>query len=208
MSREKWIGASPVLSALLLAIAVGPLVSKERGLMNQYGVILQEHWRTARPKAFAELSDPVAFFTRAGEEVAVAIADLTPRLAGADLPGEETLEKVARLANARSRATEIALSESGLWGPGELTREEWEGSTQDHLEALIDWAWRMQDQLAGEQNHDLTFGEAAERFLLPVEFLEQMTEASSPRRFLQVPENWAQWLESMELRFVRDSSTH
>ncbi|MGW9159277.1 hypothetical protein [Microbacterium sp. NPDC055665] len=175
--------------------------------MNQFGLLLRDFWKSHRPKAYAEIPDPESFFTRAGEEISLAIAELTPTLAGADLPGEEALAKVARLANARAQATEMALMDSGLWTDPEISREEWEGSTQDHVEALIDWAWLMAEQLEGEANHDLTIEAAASRFLLPPTFLQEMAEATSPRAFLKEPEHWAVWLDSIEMRWVRDSTT-
>ena len=204
MSQTGWIVEARSVRLALLGLWVVVSRVRDRGVMNQYAVMLQEHWRSARPGAFAELEDPVGFFTRAGEEIAVAIAELTPGLAGLDLPGEDTLAKAARLANARASAIEMVLTDSGLWGPGELSREEWEGSTQDHVDALIEWAWRMQDQLAGEEQFGLSFEDASTRFLLPVSFLEQLVAAGSPRMFLSLPESWAVWEASVELRWMRD----
>jgi hypothetical protein len=43
---------------------------------------------------------------------AAQIADLTAQLAGPDTPGESYLEKVGRLSNARSRATEIVTADT------------------------------------------------------------------------------------------------
>lgn len=175
--------------------------------MNLYGRRLMEFWAEHRPRAFAELEDPEAFFTRAGEEISVQVAALIPQLAGVDLPGEDTVAKAARVSNARSQAVEIALADSGLWGEPELTREEWEAATLEHEDSLIEWAWRMQEQLEGLADHGLSIEDSAARFLLPVELLRGMAEANSPYAFLHLPANWAVWEASVEARWVRDSTT-
>lgn len=172
--------------------------------MNQYGQRARAHWEAHRPEAFAQLDDPETFFTELGEEIATQISDLIPQLAGPDLPGEGTLEKVARLNSARARATEIALEESGLFAEAELTRQEWEATTQEHETGLIDWAWRMQAQTEGLETYGLTFEEAARRYLLPIEFLEQMARSTSPLAFLDEPANQAEWRASIERRWERD----
>lgn len=175
--------------------------------MNAYGQQAMKHWERHRPEAFAELDDPARFFTEAGEEIATQIANLIPNLAGPDLPGESTLDKLGRLNSARARATEIALEESGLFSETELTRTEWEATTQEHETGLIDWAWRMQAQLEGLEMYGLSFEEAASRYLLPIQFLEGMARSTSPLAFLDVPQNQAVWRESIERRWERDRAT-
>lgn len=198
-----------VMVRLLTLVVLMMWLVRERGRgMNLYGQRLMEHWRLFRPGAFADLEDPVGFFTRAGEEISVRVAELTPQLAGVDLPGEDTLAKAARVSNARAQAVEIALADSGLWGEAELTREEWEGSTLEHEDSLIEWAWRMQEQLEGLSDHGLSIEETSARFLLPVEFLRAMAEANSPYGFLHLPEHWVVWEASVEARWVRDSTSH
>ncbi|NYE18113.1 hypothetical protein [Microbacterium immunditiarum] len=173
--------------------------------MNQHGRHVERHWRAHRPASTAHLQDREAFFTAAGEEIQNRIAQLTPQLAGPDLPGEDSLAKVARLSNARARATEMALSDSGLFTTSELTRDEWEWTTQEHSEGLISWAYRMQEQADGWVDHGLTVEDAADRYLLPETFLREMVSSSSPRRFLEThPQEWE---ESVEARWARDSQT-
>lgn len=174
------------------------------GRMNQYGRFAMEQWRTNRPDAYRQTENPESFFTWMGEEIAARIATLTPDLAGPDLPGEGYLDKAARLTNAKTRATELAFEDFGLTLTPELTRTEWEDTTEDHEAALITWAERMQEQAEGLANHYLTVEAAAERFLLPETFLNLLISSPSPQRFLDDPENRAEWEASIERRWARD----
>ncbi len=171
--------------------------------MNQHGRHAMTHWQQHRPDAYARLEDPVAFFTAAAEEIQIRIAQLTPALAGADLPGEDYLAKAARLRSARSRATEMAMADSGLFTSPELTRDEWEWTTQEHWEGLIAWAHRMQEQRDGWIDHGLSLEDTATRYLLPETFLEEMVSSSSPRSFLETHRQ--DWEASVQARWERDA---
>ena len=140
MSRVK-----PMWLTVLAGTIAMPLRIGESGRMNQYGRQAMEHWRLHRPTVYRELTDPEAFFTRAGEEMLTQVDALTAQLAGPDLPGEDYLDKVARLNRARSEAEAIARTESGMFPEPEPTFEEWV-QTSPQEDALIDWAWRMQAQ--------------------------------------------------------------
>jgi hypothetical protein len=91
--------------------------------MNSYGMQAKAHWQRWLPTRYASLTDPDSHFTELGREVETRIGELTMELAGPDQPSEGYLEKVGRLNNARSRATEIVLRESVLLGPEPETRE-------------------------------------------------------------------------------------
>jgi hypothetical protein len=67
------------------------------------------YWADWRPRAYAGISDPEAFFTGLGEEAAVQVEELAERLAGDGQPGEGYLARVTRLFTARAVAEEIVL---------------------------------------------------------------------------------------------------
>ncbi|WP_288968647.1 hypothetical protein [uncultured Microbacterium sp.] len=88
--------------------------------MNQYGTQLREQWELLDPaQAQAVGTD---FFKTQGELAQTQIEDLTLRLAGPDLPGETYLEKVGRINNAKTRASEIVMADL----PRPTDQSEWE----------------------------------------------------------------------------------
>jgi hypothetical protein len=88
--------------------------------MNRYGRMAHEHTRQHRPAAFASMDDPVAHFTRLGEEVADRITQLRDELVGPLRP-EKNLEGYRRLSyQARRQAEELLLAEM-VWLPVEET---------------------------------------------------------------------------------------
>ena len=169
--------------------------------MNHYGQRIRAHWQQHRPEALAALEDPERFFAEAGEELSTTIATLSAELAGPDLPGEQYLEKVARLRNAQAAAAEIAWEQSGLLEV-ETSREEWENGTEQTLLGLQEWAWRMQAQLEGLEQTTFSFEATTAEYLLPVPFLKALVAAASPYEFLNLPENRAVWDRSVEDRWV------
>lgn len=189
---------------LMLAAAIWWMILSRRGRMNRYGLMAMRHWQTHRRDAYRQAENPESFFSWMGEEIANRIATLTTQLAGPDLPGENYLDKAARLNNAKARATELAFDDFGLAMRPELTRVEWEETTEDHEAALISWAERMQEQAEGLANHYLTVEATSERFLLPTEFLERLISSPSPLRFLDDSRNRDEWEMSIERRWARD----
>lgn len=88
--------------------------------MNRYGRMAYDHSRQHRPTAFASLSDPTAYFTRMGEEVATQITQLRDELLGPPQP-DETLEGYRhRSYQAQRQAEELVLTET-VWFPAEET---------------------------------------------------------------------------------------
>ena len=77
--------------------------------MNWYGASAMLHWARWRPRAYAGISDPQAFFTGLGEEVAAQVEELADSLAGEGQRGEGYLDLVARLFTARMVAEEVIL---------------------------------------------------------------------------------------------------
>jgi hypothetical protein len=75
--------------------------------MNRYGATAMRNWARWYPGAYASISDPDAFFTELGEEVAAQVEWLADCLAGEDQPGEGYLDQVAGLFTARMVAEEI-----------------------------------------------------------------------------------------------------
>jgi hypothetical protein len=67
------------------------------------------HWAWWLPRAYAGISDPQAFFTGLGEEVAAQVEQLADDLGGEDRPGEGYLDQVARLFTARRVAVQVIL---------------------------------------------------------------------------------------------------
>jgi len=80
-------------------------------VMNRYGQLAQEHWRRWLPTRYAEIPDPVDFFSTLGQEAEDQVFDLRDQLAGPDLPGEGYLEKVGRLNMAQLQAEEAVLAD-------------------------------------------------------------------------------------------------
>ena len=199
MSRVK-----PMWLTVLAGTIAMPLRIGESGRMNQYGRQAMEHWRLHRPTVYRELTDPEAFFTRAGEEILTQVDALSVQLAGPDLPGEDYLDKVARLNRARTEAEEIARTESGMFPEPEATFEEWL-QTSPQEDALIDWAWRMQAQQEGLTDTSLDFEQAATEWMLPRTYLEEMTTASSPWQFWK--KHPQEWEASVQARWQRHLNT-
>lgn len=191
-----WLG-------LLIYWALGQVGKR----MNQYGTRAKEHWQHHRPQAYAALTNPEEYFTQMGEEIATAIAALTPTLAGPDLPGEAYLDKVARVKAATRQAEEIAIAESPMYATPELTFSEWEDTTPDTLDALLAWVWARRSELEGlDEQAIATPQQAAARFLVTEDLLTQLVEAASPWDHLQTPPAWTAWTQSVQDRWRRDSS--
>lgn len=85
--------------------------------MNRYGRLAQQHWAKWRPNQLSQIPDPETFFTDLGAEVETQIEALEIALAGEDPGGEDYLEKVGRLRNARMTAESQVLREMVLLEP-------------------------------------------------------------------------------------------
>ena len=72
--------------------------------MNRYGQMAWDHWRQWRPRMLAGIPDPETFFSTLGQETEQEIDELAHQIAGPDRPGETTLQKTARLREARISA--------------------------------------------------------------------------------------------------------
>jgi hypothetical protein len=79
--------------------------------MNRYGTRAQEYWQTHLPSRYAQIDNPIAYFTTLGEEMAAQINSLALSLAGDDPAGEAYLQKVGRLNMARLQAEEQVIRE-------------------------------------------------------------------------------------------------
>lgn len=79
--------------------------------MNKYATLAMRHWRQTDPDRYAAIADPQTYFQTLGEQVETQVQELTQTLAGPDQPGEEYLQKVARLNMARLQAEERVLTD-------------------------------------------------------------------------------------------------
>ena len=82
MSRVKPMWLTVLAGTIAMLLRIG-----KSGRMNQYGRQAMEHWRLHRPTAYRELTDPEAFFTRAGEEMLTQVDALTTQLAQLPMRG-------------------------------------------------------------------------------------------------------------------------
>lgn len=169
--------------------------------MNIYGQRAQHQMQRFQPDQYSQITDPTAHFTELGEEIAVAIDNLTSQLAGPDLPGEEYLEKVARLNSAKNRAIELVWEEFGMNRPGEISREEWEQAHDMEQEFLVEWANRA--AIGGTVIDPFEIEDLAQDTMLPVSFLSMLISVASPRTFLGLPENVVIWQQSKDDRWKR-----
>lgn len=69
--------------------------------MNRYGEMARKHWTAWRPEELAAMTDPASFFSTLGMQIAAAIDTSADQIAGPDLLGETTLQKLGRLRMAR-----------------------------------------------------------------------------------------------------------
>ena len=72
--------------------------------LNRYGQMAWDHWRKWRPRMLAGIEDPQTFFSTLGQQTEQEIDELAHQIAGPDRPGETTLQKTARLREARISA--------------------------------------------------------------------------------------------------------
>ncbi len=85
--------------------------------MNHYGSMAQRHWARWLPSQYAMIGDPDSFFAGLGDRASDRIAELADQLAGDQPQGEEYLDRVGRLGQARRQAEEIVLHEMILLEP-------------------------------------------------------------------------------------------
>jgi len=85
--------------------------------MNHYGSMAQRHWAKWLPRQYATIENPDSFFTDLGDRASDRIAELADQFAGDPPPGEEYLDRVGRLGQARRQAEEIVLHEMILLEP-------------------------------------------------------------------------------------------
>src|SRR5450755_2525824 len=112
--------------------------SPRQHAMNKYGARLMRQWQTADPERFAQIPDPEEFFTQMGADLEERIDALARATAGPDRPGEDYLEKVARLTSARVNAESDLIREAMIPAPGEEIEEplppEWRSIWTHHPE--------------------------------------------------------------------------
>lgn len=168
-----------------------PIYKEETPTMDKYGKDIRDYWVRWAPTRLATLENPDAYFEELGATVGAQIEQLSIQLAGPDPKDEGYLEKVARLTAARRQAEEIVMNEVD-WPPIEKsadeTREDWE-MEEPRADWLVDWAHRA----ASEREYYERMGDVggpdledmAEKWLLPVPFLEGLAAAPSPWTYLE-----------------------
>jgi hypothetical protein len=114
--------------------------------MNRYGAMALKHWQTYLPNRYATIEDPNSFFSTLGDQAAQEITDRARELAGPDPAGEEYLDKLGRLNNARMRAEEELLPELVLPDPEtqDLAEDEAESETSE-TSPTPDWMPLVED---------------------------------------------------------------
>lgn len=95
--------------------------------MNRYGQMALQHTQRHRPGAYSQISDPDAFFTTAGEEIAAAVTAQRDEILGPPRPGESPEAYQLRGYQALATAEELTLTDHHLFGPDSLTTtgEDW-----------------------------------------------------------------------------------
>jgi len=99
--------------------------------MNHYGEIAQHHWAKWLPHQNAAIEDPDSFFSDLGNRASDKIAELAGQFAGDSPPGEEYLDRVGRLGQARRQAEEIVLAEMILLEPEPEAAEDDQENPED-----------------------------------------------------------------------------
>ncbi len=79
--------------------------------MNKYGQLAMTHWQETDPTRYAAIPNPGEFFSTLGEQVQYQVLEVSDKLAGSDLAGEQYMAKVARLNTARLQAEELVLAD-------------------------------------------------------------------------------------------------
>ncbi|MDP9418898.1 MAG: hypothetical protein M3P53_01885 [Actinomycetota bacterium] len=90
--------------------------------MNRYGRLAYDHTRQHRPKAFAAMGDPVAHFTRLGEQVEGQITTLRDQIVESPRPDESLEDYRRRSYQAIRQAEEVVLAEA-VWSEPEPTTD-------------------------------------------------------------------------------------
>ena len=91
--------------------------------MNRYGRMAYDHTRQHRPRAFASMTDPVAYFYRLGEEIETRISQLRDELLGTVQATESPEDYRQRSYQTRRQAEEMVLTEM-VWTEPEATIED------------------------------------------------------------------------------------
>lgn len=198
-----WSSLSYPMAALISLIC-----TRRTNPMNSYGTQAMTYWREQRPHEFQAIQNPTAHFTAMGEEMQQMVSDLAAQLEGSASEQESYLDRVARIRNARAQAEELMREEFLAPFPPEITREEWEETTQQHQDALTEWAFRMQvaTEFGGVDaiNSLPTVQEQADAYLLTPAFLENLLAQTSFSEFWSDPQIASQWDASVERRWSRD----
>ncbi len=170
--------------------------------MNYYATVIRDRWKAMAPASYAEIPNPDQFFEELGETTLTAVDQLATQLTPTPA-SEDYLEQVGRLTMAKKQAEEIALSEVP-WPAVEMTadeaREEWE-STRPQESGLAEWMATLDRPLMEHELQDL-----AAEWMLPVSFLQEMSEATSPMTYLD--SHSAVISTSQQLRYSRDLQNH
>jgi len=169
--------------------------------MNHYGYLIRDRWKAMAPASYAAIENHEQFFDELGEIALTSIASLSDDL----VRGRSSLDyltQVAILGAARKQAEELALDDVP-WPKIEMTpdetREEWE-STRSQEVFLANWMSYIDRPLLTYEIDDL-----AVEWLLPPEFLREMSEAMFPGRYLdQHPAELAASQEARFARYLRD----
>ena len=107
--------------------------------MNRYAEMALDHWRRHRPEALAAMADPIASFTRLGEEAETRVGSLRDQILASMRPAETPESYRLRSYQARRQAEEVVLGEL-VWVEAEpgSEPEPWEDEADPDLVAHYD----------------------------------------------------------------------
>lgn len=169
--------------------------------MNQHGQLAMKYLQQNNPVEFASINDPQSFFAQMGEEIATQIAALSAQIAGPDLVGESSLDKIIRLRTAQLQATELVYEEFQVWPLPEQTRAEWEDAEMASMDSLLPFLRLIDQERDGGPEAGITIHDLAETYHLPVEALEALLASDSWVMHLE-GQSWLKaWENSVQSRW-------
>jgi hypothetical protein len=95
-----------------------------RTVMNRYSQMLMEFSRQNRPRAFAQIDDPDAFFVQADKEIQAEIDAVRVEMVGPQKPDESAEAFQSRSSQASATAEELVLSDHWLLQPEPAPEED------------------------------------------------------------------------------------
>jgi hypothetical protein len=96
-------------------------------VMSGYEAMLREHWALHRSGELAGMADPDSFFSDMSSQIQDQVEELAEQIAGPSRPGEDYLDRLGRLREARISAESDVLRQ--VMATEEDRPAPWPGST-------------------------------------------------------------------------------